>query len=142
MFERKIAVLRENMVEFDSHRLCKSKLHLTLCKGCFTILNMNLIFAGLVLILSIFFISKVISKTRKNTVTDERTELVKLKASRATFVVFVITLALSSFVLIYFGQNGRIPSNFVYYLGVITSYLTSLLLLLFLIFYAYFNNKS
>jgi uncharacterized membrane protein len=103
---------------------------------------MNLVFASLVLILSLVFIKKVITKTSKKTVSDERTELIKLKASRATFVTFAITLSLSSFMLIFLGKNGHLPSSFIYNLGVITSYLTSLLLVLFIIFYSYFNRQS
>ena len=103
---------------------------------------MNLIFSGLVVILSMIFIQKVISKNRRKTVADERTELIKLKASRAAFVTFTITIAISSFLLIFLSQNGSITSNFTYHVGVITSYLASLILVLFIIFYAYFNSNS
>ncbi|MFC1625979.1 DUF2178 domain-containing protein [Patescibacteria group bacterium] len=103
---------------------------------------MNLIFSGLILILSLIFIKKIITKTSGKTVADERTELVKLKASRAAFVTFTITIAISSFLLIFLSHNGHVTSNFIYHIGVITSYLASLLLILFIIFYAYFNNNS
>lgn len=103
---------------------------------------MNLVFTGLLVILCFVFIKKAIIKTSKKTVKDERTELVGLKASRATYLIFTTTLAVSSFILIFFGQYGRIPSNYIYYLGVILSYLTCLILVLYIILYAYFNKKS
>ncbi|MFC1649898.1 DUF2178 domain-containing protein [Patescibacteria group bacterium] len=103
---------------------------------------MNLVFSGLLVILCLIFVGKIIQKSRGKTVTDERAELVKLKASRAAFVIFTSTLAISSFMLIYFGQYGRAPADYIYYLGINLSYLTSLLLVLFLILYAYFNKQS
>lgn len=103
---------------------------------------MNLVFASFLIILSALLIKKAIIKTQKKTVSDERTELIGLKASRAVFLIFTTTLAASSFILIYFGQYGRVPSNYIYYLGVITSYLTCLILILYLILYAYFNQES
>ena len=103
---------------------------------------MNLIFTGLLVILCFIFIKKALIKTSNKTVTDERTAIVGLNASRATFLIFTTFLAISSFMLISFGQYGRTPSNYIYYLGVITSYLTSLILILYTILYAYFNKKS
>jgi uncharacterized membrane protein len=105
-------------------------------------MSMNLMFAGLLIVLSLIFLKRTIIKTKKLTVNDERTEFVGLKASRATFVIFTITIAISSFVFIFFGQYGRVPSNYLYYLGVIMSYLTSLIIIIYTILYVYFNKKS
>lgn len=103
---------------------------------------MNLVFASLLVILSLIFIKKAILKKSKKTVKDERTELIGLKASRITFIIITDVLAISSFLLIYFGQHGRVPSSYIYYLGVIMSYLTCLVLILYIILYAYFNKSS
>ena len=102
---------------------------------------MNIIFTNLIVILLLILIKQAIIKRSKKTVKDERTELVGLKASRTTFVIFTTTIGLSSFVLIFFGEHGMTPSFYLYSLGVIMSYLTCLILILFIILYIYFNKE-
>jgi len=103
---------------------------------------MNAVFASLLITISLIIAKNVILKKSKKTVKDERTELVGMKASQATFLIFTITLAISSLILMFFGKNGAVPSTYIYYLGVITSYLTCLLLVIYIIMYAYFNKSS
>jgi len=103
---------------------------------------MNLIFTALLFILLLITVKNVLVAGSKKTVKDERTDFVGLKASRATFVIFTTVLAFSSFILIFFGEHGSIPSSYLYYLGVIMSYLTCLILVLFIILYAYFNKNT
>jgi len=102
----------------------------------------NLLLINLIVILSLIFIKQILIKASKKTVKDERTQLVGMKASSATFIIFTITIAVSSFLLIFFGENGNVPSDYLYYLGVIMSYLTCLILILYIIFYVYFNKST
>jgi uncharacterized membrane protein len=103
---------------------------------------MNLTFAGFLVILTLILVKKAYLKVSKKRVMDERVETVGFKASRATFLIFTTTIAISSFILIFFGLYGTVPSTYIYYLGLIMSYLTCLILIIYTILFAYFNKNS
>ena len=102
----------------------------------------NLLFASLILLLTVILARKVMVKTRKKLVQDERSEWVGMQAGRATFILMTIVMAVSAIAMIWFGEHGAATFSYVYYLGVILSYLTCLSLTLYMILFAYFNKQS
>jgi uncharacterized membrane protein len=94
----------------------------------------NVVLGLLGVMVGLIFLGLVKGKVRA-VVEDERTEMVGLKAARATYVVFTITLAVTALMMIFFGKWGTVPATYLSSLGIF-------LILLYSVFYRYFDREG
>jgi uncharacterized membrane protein len=103
---------------------------------------MNNVVLGLLgVIVGLIFLT-LVKRRVKAVVEDERSQLVGLKAARATYVVFAVVLMITSLMLVGFGRWGTVPATYLTAQGIILSYLTIFLILLYSVFYGYFEQDG
>jgi uncharacterized membrane protein len=80
----------------------------------------------------------VIKRKTKGVLVDERLQTVGEKAARASYVITTITMAISSFILVFMGRTG---APYLTPLATILSYLTLFSMFIYSVAFSYFNHK-
>jgi len=99
------------------------------------------ILLGLIGVISGLIFLTFLKRITKQKVEDERTEQISLRAYKSTYLVLTSVLLISSILLITFGVKGRVEATYVTALGIILSYITIFIVLLYSLFFYYFSKK-